>query len=64
MGSSPNTISDLQTPALVFDLDLLRGNVQKMAGLIPGTRLRPHMKATKCTSLAREQVRVGHTSFN
>jgi D-serine deaminase-like pyridoxal phosphate-dependent protein len=63
MGSSPNTISDVQTPALVFDLDLLRGNVEKMASLIPGTRLRPHMKATKCTSLAREQVRVGHTSF-
>jgi D-serine deaminase-like pyridoxal phosphate-dependent protein len=63
MGSSPNTVSDLQTPALVFDLDLLRGNVQKMAGLIPGNRLRPHMKATKCTSLAKEQVRVGHSSF-
>ena len=63
MGSSPNTISDLQTPALVFDLDLLRGNVQKMAAVHPGAHLRPHMKATKCTSLAREQVRVGHTSF-
>jgi len=63
MGSSPNTISDVQTPALVFDLDLLRGNVEKMASLMPGARLRPHMKATKCTSLAREQVRVGHTSF-
>ena len=63
MGSSPNTISDLQTPALVFDLELLRGNVQKMAAVHPGAHLRPHMKATKCTSLAREQVRVGHTSF-
>jgi D-serine deaminase-like pyridoxal phosphate-dependent protein len=63
MGSSPNTISDLQTPALVFDLDLLRGNVQKMAAVHPGAHLRPHMKATKCTSLAREQVHVGHTSF-
>lgn len=63
MGSSPNTINDVQTPALVFELDLLRGNIQNMAAVHPGARLRPHMKATKCTRLAQEQVRVGHTSF-
>ncbi len=34
-----------------------------MATLLPGTKLRPHMKATKCTALAKLQVQAGHTTF-
>ena len=34
-----------------------------MAAVHPGSRLRPHVKAHKCTSLAREQYSAGHHSF-
>jgi D-serine deaminase-like pyridoxal phosphate-dependent protein len=30
---------------------------------LPGARLRPHVKATKCTALAREQDARGHANF-
>ena len=63
MGTEPQVVNQLQTPALVFDLDILRFNIDTMASLLPGARLRPHMKATKCTSLAKEQLRAGHTTF-
>ena len=63
MSFQPAHISEVQTPALVIDGAIARHNIATMAAAIPGTRLRPHMKATKCTALAREQVRVGHTTF-
>ena len=63
MSSQPVRISEVQTPALVIDGAIARQNIATMAAAIPGTRLRPHMKATKCTSLAREQVRAGHSTF-
>ena len=34
-----------------------------MAQVLPGDRLRPHVKATKCTALARRHVAVGHRHF-
>ena len=34
-----------------------------MSRIHPGGQLRPHMKATKCTSLAKLQVESGHLSF-
>ena len=34
-----------------------------MAAALPGSRCRPHVKAHKCTSLAAEQLAVGHRSF-
>ena len=34
-----------------------------MAALLPGPRLRPHVKAHKTTALARQQAAVGHTGF-
>jgi D-serine deaminase-like pyridoxal phosphate-dependent protein len=34
-----------------------------MSAALPGARLRPHVKAHKCTSLAREQARRGHLHF-
>ena len=63
MSFQPAHISKVQTPALVIDGAIARHNIATMAAAIPGTRLRPHMKATKCTALAREQVRAGHTTF-
>lgn len=55
--------SELQTPALVIDVDALDRNLAAMAGRLPGSRLRPHVKAHKCTSLAARQRGVGHTGF-
>ncbi len=56
-------ISELPTPALWADLDALEFNLTTMAERIPGTRLRPHVKAHKMTALARRQHELGHTGF-
>jgi D-threonine aldolase len=34
-----------------------------MSAALPGTRLRPHVKAHKCTQLAARQSAIGHTGF-
>ncbi len=57
------TIHDLPTPALLFDVDALRHNLHTMAEVRPGSSLRPHVKAHKCTSLAAAQVAQGHRTF-
>jgi D-serine deaminase-like pyridoxal phosphate-dependent protein len=54
---------ELSTPALVIDVDALERNVATMAALLPGGRLRPHVKAHKCTALAGVQAAAGHTTF-
>ncbi|MGB3549498.1 MAG: alanine racemase [Candidatus Binatus sp.] len=56
-------IHDLQTPALLADADVLEHNLKTMAAAVPGPRLRPHVKAHKCTALAKMQARFGHKSF-
>lgn len=56
-------VDDLHTPALVIDADALEHNLATMAAVRPGTELRPHVKAHKCTSLAAEQARHGHVRF-
>jgi D-threonine aldolase len=56
-------VSDLSTPALLIDGDALEYNLSTMAAVLPGSRLRPHVKAHKCTSLARAQRGHGHRSF-
>ncbi|MEI7593912.1 MAG: alanine racemase [Actinomycetes bacterium] len=56
-------LSDLPTPALVVDLDAFDRNVATMAAAWPGIRLRPHVKASKSTALARRLANAGHTAF-
>ena len=56
-------ITELSTPSLLIDADVLDRNVATMAALLPGTRLRPHVKAHKCTALAAVQYAAGHTTF-
>ena len=56
-------IYDIQTPALLADADVLEHNLKTMAAAVPGPRLRPHVKAHKCTALAKMQARAGHKSF-
>ena len=55
--------SDLETPALLIDADALDHNLSTMARALPGPRTRPHVKAHKCTSLARRQKESGHHAF-
>ncbi len=56
-------ITDLQTPAVLVDVDLLEANLATMTAARPGTALRPHVKAHKCTGLARLQQQAGHEGF-
>lgn len=56
-------VEDLQTPALLVELDVLEQNIATMSELWPGERLRPHVKAWKCTALARRLRDNGHTGF-
>src|SRR3954471_13176999 len=56
-------IGDLQTPALLVDGGALKHNLATMSAALPGPRLRPHVKAHKCTALARRQASLGHTGF-
>jgi D-threonine aldolase len=56
-------IQELTTPAAVVEGSDLRLNLEIMAKALPGPRVRPHVKAHKCTSLARLQAELGHRSF-
>jgi D-serine deaminase-like pyridoxal phosphate-dependent protein len=60
---SVNRVADLPTPALVADAAAVDQNIKLMAAALPGDRLRPHVKAHKCTSLARRQAAAGHRGF-
>jgi D-serine deaminase-like pyridoxal phosphate-dependent protein len=54
-------IWDLDTPALVIDLDIMERNLQRTAAYASerGLRLRPHTKTHKIPALARMQIRMG-----
>jgi D-serine deaminase-like pyridoxal phosphate-dependent protein len=56
-------LADLVTPALLLDAAVLDRNLSTMAAALPGARLRPHVKAHKCTTLARRQRAAGHPGF-
>ncbi len=56
-------VSELSTPALVIDAEALEHNLATMAAARPGTALRPHVKAHKCTALAHAQAEHGHPAF-
>jgi D-serine deaminase-like pyridoxal phosphate-dependent protein len=54
-------ISEIETPALVVDLDILDRNLRRVAGYAEqhGLRLRPHTKTHKSVMLARRQLELG-----
>src|SRR3954453_13486534 len=56
-------VADLPTPALVIDAEALDHNIDAMSAALPGRRLRPHVKAHKCTALACVQAAAGHLGF-
>jgi D-serine deaminase-like pyridoxal phosphate-dependent protein len=56
-------VADIDTPAMLVDAAALDENIATMAEALPGARLRPHVKAHKCTGLARRQAAAGHRGF-
>ncbi len=56
-------VGDLTTPALVVEAALLEHNLSVMSAALPAGRLRPHVKAHKCTALAARQAAHGHSGF-
>ncbi|MGA8260527.1 MAG: DSD1 family PLP-dependent enzyme [Arenicellales bacterium] len=66
MGTSPPgevgmPIEDVDTPALLIDLDVFERNLRRMVDKVKGTsaRLRPHAKAHKCPMIALQQIALG-----
>ena len=57
----PGSRQELDTPALLIDLDALEANIAAMAAHCAqtGQRLRPHTKTHKCVEIARRQVAAG-----
>ncbi|HYZ85571.1 MAG TPA: alanine racemase [Bryobacteraceae bacterium] len=54
-------VQDLDTPAIVIDLDILERNLENVASYAKehGLRLRPHTKTHKIPALGRKQVELG-----
>ena len=54
-------VSEIETPALVVDLDIMERNLQRVADYTREhkLRLRPHTKTHKSTMLARRQLALG-----
>lgn len=60
---APRSVQALSTPALLLDPEVLDRNIRTMGEKLPGGRLRPHVKAHKCTAIARRQHHAGHAGF-
>jgi D-serine deaminase-like pyridoxal phosphate-dependent protein len=54
-------ITDIDTPAVLIDLDIVDANIARVQGLADaaGLKLRPHVKTHKLPRLARAQVAAG-----
>ncbi len=54
-------VGDVDTPALLIDLDALERNLKRMADVADraGVRLRPHAKSHKCPMIALKQLELG-----
>jgi D-serine deaminase-like pyridoxal phosphate-dependent protein len=60
IGTVGRARAELATPALVLDLDVMRGNVAAMAAWTQShVAVRPHFKTHKCIEIAREQLDAG-----
>src|SRR5215471_4801685 len=54
-------VSEIDTPALVVDLDIMERNLARVAGYARehGLRLRPHTKTHKSTRIGKRQLEHG-----
>lgn len=57
--------TDLDTPALLVDLDILEANIARMQAFSnsQGFALRPHVKSHKSLAIARRQLEAGSTGL-
>ena len=55
------SFADVDTPALVLDLDAFERNLDRMSAALAGraVRLRPHAKSHKCPEIAHRQIARG-----
>lgn len=63
-GAAPrigDVLDEVDTPALIVELDALERNVAAMAAAVEGcpVRLRPHAKSHKCPDIAGRQIAAG-----
>jgi D-serine deaminase-like pyridoxal phosphate-dependent protein len=61
--TEPTDISDLRTPALLVDEAAFESNLSSMNDVLPGRKLRPHVKAFKSTAMAKRLKADGHPGF-
>ncbi len=56
-----DSLADIDTPALILDLDVFERNLDRMADAVRGhgVRLRPHAKSHKCPEIAMRQIARG-----
>ncbi|HEX6938410.1 MAG TPA: alanine racemase [Longimicrobiales bacterium] len=61
MPGEPGTLTALETPAAIVDLDRMGANLDRMAAYARehGLRLRPHVKTHKTPRIAADQLRRG-----
>lgn len=54
-------VNEIDTPALVLDLEAFERNLATMANAVRGSgaRLRPHAKSHKCPDIAKRQIQAG-----
>jgi 3-hydroxy-D-aspartate aldolase len=55
------SLDEVDTPALIVDLDAFESNLRRLADRVRGTgvRLRPHAKTHKCPVIALKQIELG-----
>ncbi len=61
MTERKTAVSELATPCIIIDLDVLERNIAAMTrlGREAGVRLRPHTKIHECPEIARMQIAAG-----
>ncbi|MGB0152780.1 MAG: D-TA family PLP-dependent enzyme [Verrucomicrobiales bacterium] len=62
--TSPTSVANLPSPALIFDVNAIENNLNKMIAQVGGdtNRLRPHIKTHKCREILEWQLRLGISS--
>src|SRR5215467_14187182 len=55
------SLAQVDTPALLIDLDVFEGNLKRMADFArkAGIRVRPHAKTHKSPDIAKRQIALG-----
>ena len=56
-----DSLADVDTPALILDLDTFEANLARLMNAVQGrgVRVRPHAKSHKCVEIARRQIAAG-----